>query len=199
MKRNFVFTLLAGSLALTMGACNNSSETTTAADTTGTNDTIVTTTNVTTSSDYSAMADTIEANSRSGYYLNPRTGKPLRLKVDRTSGTITDETSGEPVWHYVDNRNWWVYGDDDNNNSWDTLGQAKMEGSRLMYQDDNDKWVDYDARWKSEDERKTKDWKTKVGDTKLKVGKDGDIKVKDENGKVKYDASKDKMKTDTSK
>src|SRR5688500_14144665 len=106
MKKNKIFGLLAAAgIVLGFTACNNSS------DGTATNDTVNTTLDptagtATTTTDYAAFADSIERNSQSGYYLNPKTGKKMNLKVDRTSGTITDASSGEPVWRYVDNRNW---------------------------------------------------------------------------------------------
>ncbi|MDB5197189.1 MAG: hypothetical protein JWP88_1560, partial [Flaviaesturariibacter sp.] len=129
--------------------------------------------------------------------------------------------AGEPVWRYVDKRNWWVYGYD--NNNWNQMGTAKMEKDRLMYQgEDGSSWVDYDARWKADDERmmnsmsdsgsmnsgstntdgsnglKVDDNGNKVKDDNLKVktSKDGDVKIKDKQTgeKVKYDSEKDKVK-----
>lgn len=200
MKKNKVFSLLVAGIALGFVACNDSADNNaslndSAGTTTATNESA----SASSASDYSAFADSIERNSQSGVYLNAKTGKPQKLKVNRNSGEITDETTGEPVWHYVDNRNWWVYGIDDNDWYWDTMGQARMDKNQLMYRDDNGKWVSYDVRWKSADENITKGWKEKSGNTKIKVGKDGDVKIKDESGKVKYDADDNKIKTDTNK
>ena len=175
-------------------SCNNS------ADTTATNedssDRIENT--ATTTGDYAAKADEIENNSTQGYYINPRTGKAYgKLSVDRSSGEITDENN-ERVWRYVDTRNWWVYGVDDDWN-WTRIGEAKMDNGNLMYKDDNDSWVTYDQRWKTKDDSINESWKTKSGDTKIKFDKDGDVKFKDESGKVKYDADDEKIKTDSSR
>ncbi|HUC80535.1 MAG TPA: hypothetical protein VMR70_06440 [Flavisolibacter sp.] len=173
---------------LGLAACSNdgtssntndsASSTTTAAD--------AGTTTATSEGSYAAMADSIERNSEQGYYLNPQTGKPYgKLRVDRTSGRITTE-AGEPVWRYVDNRSWWVYGDDnmgDTMTNWNQLGEAKMENEKLMYKGDGDKWVDYDTKWKKDDD----EWKMKSGDTKIKVEKDGDVKIKDGDKKIKID------------
>lgn len=202
MKQNKIFNLLAATCIVAgFTACNNSSDGTASNDTSNTTlDTSGTAGVVTDNStvDYAAFADSVERNSQSGYYLNPKTGKKLNLKVDRNSGAITDASSGEPVWRYVDNRNWWVYGLDDDY-TWNTMGEAQMKSDRLTYRSDDDKWVDYDARWKSQDENLSKSWKSKSGDVKIKFGKDGDIKIKDKDGKTKYDADDNKVKTDTTK
>jgi len=165
----------------------NDSASTATNTTTGTE----TTTSTTTSEGaYAAMADSVERNSQQGYYLNPRTGKAYNnLKVDRSTGRITSE-AGEPVWRYVDRRNWWVYGGD----NWGQVGEAKMQGEKLMYKGDNDQWVDYDARWKKDDGDMEKKWKSENGDAKMKVEKDGDIKIKDGDTKIKHDADEGETK-----
>ena len=154
MKKNKIFGLLAAAaIVLGFTACNNSSDGTATNDTSNTTvDTSSTAGTASTTTDYAAFADSVERNSQSGYYLNPRTGKKLNLKVDRTSGAISDAESGEPVWRYVDNRNWWVYGLDDDY-TWDAMGEAQMKADRLTYRSEDDKWVDYDVRWKSQDEK----------------------------------------------
>jgi hypothetical protein len=217
MKFKF-FSLLA--LVVGFTACNNDSNTTASTtDSSSMTATDGTATTATSTVDYAAMADSVERNSQQGYYLNPRTGKAYsNLKVDRSTGRVSTE-AGEPVWRYVDKRNWWVYGYD--NNNWNQMGTAKMEGDRLMYQgDDGSSWMDYDARWKADDDRmmntmndtsnmnsdgtsngvKVKDDGNKVkdGDLKIKTDKDGDIKIKDKKTgeKVKYDADDKKIKTD---
>ncbi|HEY0057611.1 MAG TPA: hypothetical protein VGB56_00665, partial [Flavisolibacter sp.] len=129
-----------------------------------------------------------------GRYLDARTGKPIKIKVDPETGRRTDAATGEPVWRYIDNKTWWVYGGDE----WDTVGEAKMEGGKVMYKGDNDTWDTYEKRW-PEDEKAQKEWKEKIGDTKIKVSKDGDVKIKNEDGKVKYDADDQKIKVDSTK
>jgi hypothetical protein len=148
--------------------------------------------------DYAAYANDIEKNSSEGYYINPRNGRPYgKLTVNRNTGEITDE-SNEPVWRYVDSRNWWVYGVD-NDWNWTKLGEAKVDNGRLLYKDDNGNWITYDKRWSTNDETITKTWKAKSGDAKIKFDRDGDIKYKDDSARVKYDADDDKIKTDSSK
>jgi hypothetical protein len=196
MKQREMFTLMMALGLAAFTSCNNS------ADTTASNDDsteVNSTANTSTSSgDYSAYADKIEQNSTQGYYLDPRTGKPYsKLTVDRSTGAITDENN-EPVWRYVDSRDWWVYGVDDNWN-WRKIGEAKMNNDQLQYKDDNGNWVSYDQRWKVKDDNNSKEWKMKSGDTKIKFDEDGDIKVKTDSGTTKYDASDDEIKKDDQK
>jgi hypothetical protein len=197
MKKYSIFNLVAALGLMAFVSCNDSSKTA------NTNDTSNTTTDntantATSTSDNTAYADEIEKNSSQGRYVNPRTGKAYsKLTVNRTTGEITDENN-EPVWRYVDTQNWWVYGVDDADWTWEQMGEAKMDKDMLMYKDENGNWVSYDKRWKTSDENIGKSWKSKSGDTKIKFGKDGDIKVKDESGKTKYDADDKKVKTDSS-
>ena len=192
---------MAAALSLGIIACNDDADSTTTIDSTTTMETNTSTSDANTptintnTSDYASLADTFRINSDAGNYLDARTGKSIRITVDPQTGTRYNVETEEPVWRYVDKRTWWVYGGDD----WDTMGEAKMDGNKIMYKGDGDKWMTYDDRWKMEDEKMMKDWKTKHGDTKIKISKDGDIKVKDESGKVKYDADDKKMKVDTSK
>ncbi len=194
MKQSKIFTLL-----LTMGvtafiSCNNSADTTATSEDSANN----TTGTSTTTGDYAAKADEIEKNSSQGYYVNPRSGKAYgKLSVNRSTGEITDENN-EPVWRYVDTRNWWVYGVDDDWN-WTRIGEAKMDNGQLMYKDDSGNWVGYEKRWKVKDDSINEGWKAKSGDTKIKFDDDGDIKIKDDSSKVKYDADDNHIKTDSSK
>lgn len=203
MKKNKLVSFLAAGVAFVFVACNDSSNNTASTDSIDSANTASNAANTTematnSSNDYTAFGDSVEKNSQSGYYVNARTGKPQRLKVDRTTGSVTDEQSGEPVWRYVDNRNWWVYGMDDSDWNWNKMGEAKMNNNKLMYKGEKDEWMDYDAQWKASDEKLQKGWKTRIGDTKIKVSKDGDIKVKDKTGTVKYDADDKKIKSDSS-
>jgi hypothetical protein len=189
MKKKFLSFCAAAALAISFTACSNtstssenadtSSTTTTSTETAGT--TPVTTT--TSENRYAAMADSVERNSQQGYYLNPKSGKPYKsLKVDRTTGAVTDD-AGEPVWRYVDNRNWWVYGGD----NWEHMGDAKMEGEKLTYKSDGDKWVDYDTRWKNDDMDMDRKWKESNNGMKVKTEADGDVKMKDGDTKIKME------------
>ena len=190
---------LLGLAALTVGfmACNNDAETTSTTDTT-TVDTTATT--ATSNVDYAALADSFRTNSEAGNYLDARTGKPVRIRYDVEKHQAVNETTGEPVWRYVDKRNWWVYGYD--NDRWDTVGTAKMQGNNIMYHADDDTWVTYDVMWKDDTsassgtDSKTSDDGNKVkdGDTKVKVSDDGNkVKVKsgDDKAKVKDGKVKD--------
>jgi hypothetical protein len=194
MKQRF-FGLCATAVVIGLAACSNEGTTSSTNDSTTTANTAATTpaTTATSEGSYAALADSVERNSQQGYYLNPKTGKAYTgLKVDRTTGRITDE-AGQPVYRYVDRRNWWVYGDNDYSDSmynWNQVGEAKMEGEKLTYKGDSDKWVDYDAKWKKDDD----EWKLKQGDTKIKVESDGDVKIKEGDKKTKIDEDGVKQK-----
>ena len=202
MKKTNFFSFLALALSLGVVACNDDADSTSTTDTstttmetnTATTDPNTTSTMNTNTSDYAALADTFRMNSEAGNYLDPRTGRSIKIGVDPQTGTRYNLATEEPVWRYVDKRTWWVYGGD----NWDTMGEARMEDNKIMYKGDGDKWMTYDDRWKMEDEKMMTDWKTKNGGTKIKISKDGDIKVKNESGKVKYDGDDNKMKKDSS-
>lgn len=212
MKKTF-FSLFAASLVVGLAACNNSDESSTNPDSlsTGTStDSSVSSASMSTQN-YAALADTFTRNSAAGVYLDPRTGKSINIKVDPQTGKRTNATTGEPVWRYVDNRTWWVYGGD----NWDTVGTAKMQNNKLMYRGDNDKWETYDQRWKSYDDSMMNNWKmqnnsgsmmdsgsnmssdssmsSNNNDPKVKVGKH-EVKIKDDDGKVKAEKSGTKVK-----
>lgn len=195
MKKQVLSFLAVAALAFT--ACNNDADTTATTDTTTTStstttgtETATSTTTQTSSTDYAAFADSVERNSQQGYYLNPRTGKPYKsLRVDRTTGRVTDD-AGEPVWRYVDNRNWWVYGDEgmDSSSNWSQVGEAKMEKDRLMYKGEGDKWEDYNTKWKvSDDGRKIKMKDADGNKIKIKQDEDGGTKIKVNDEKTKID------------
>ena len=209
MKKQFLSLAAIAALALGTVSCSNNANDTTTSDSTSTTDSSSTsmstgTTSLSTSTNsYAAMADSVEKNSAAGYYLNPKTGKPYgKLTVDRTTGYITTD-AGEPVWRYVDNRNWWVYGDNDMNDtiaSWDQVGEAEMKDNKLVYKGDGDKWVDYDAIYMKDDEAATKKWKESDHGNKVKmVTEDGDkVKVKtDEEGNTKLKVNGEKVKVDS--
>lgn len=197
-KVNFFSLFAAAALSIGFVACNNDGDSTAAADTTAT-DVNTTSTTVSTTNEYAAMADSARVNSEAGNYLDARTGKPIRINVDTQTGARTNAETGEPVWRYVDKRTWWVYGGTPDAPNWDKVGEARMEGSKIEFKD-NDKWVDYDRLYKELDIKNDEDWKMKMGDTKIKVDKDGDMKVKTPDGKYKVDADGNtKEKTDDKK
>jgi hypothetical protein len=194
MKQKF-FGFCAIAVAVSLAACSNDGTSANADDSTSTSTTNTTASTQTTTStsegNYAAMADSIERNSQQGYYLNPKTGKKYSsLKVDRSTGRITDE-SGEQVWRYVDSRNWWVYGDNDYNDdmyNWQQVGEAKQEGEKITYKGDDDKWVDYDTKWKVSDDGMKQKMKTADGDKlKIKTDEEGNTKIKVNDEKVKVD------------
>lgn len=183
-------------VTISLGACNDDADNTATNDSTSdTSNTTATTTNTTTT-DYAAMNEDYRSASAAGNFLDPRTGKSIRISVDPTTGARYNAETGEPVWRYVDRRTWWLYGGDD----WEKMNEVKMEGSTLRYKGDNDAWVTYEERWPN-DETEQKAWKEKVGNIKYKVDGDGDIKIKNkETGeKIKYDASDNKVKVDSSR
>src|SRR5688500_20401713 len=107
MKKTKISGLLAGVLAVGMVACNNEGEGSAANDTSATTTENTTATTTTTTSDYSALADSARINSEAGNYLDPKTGKAIRISVDPQTGARTNAETGEPVWRYVDRRTWW--------------------------------------------------------------------------------------------
>ncbi|RYZ61439.1 MAG: hypothetical protein EOO14_05040 [Chitinophagaceae bacterium] len=195
MKKQFLSVAIVAGLGLGIVACSNDSADTASNDTTSSATANVETTTTSTGA-YAAMADSVERNSGQGYYLNPKTGQPYaNLKVDRSSGRVSTE-AGEPVWRYVDNRNWWVYSWDPATSNWNQTGEARMENNSLQYRDESDKWVDYDTRWKKDDGLFEDEMKKETENAKVKVEEDGDTKVKYEDGtKVKTDEEGTKIKT----
>lgn len=174
-----IFSLVAMTITLGFVACNSEGDNTAYTDSTTTTTTDVNTN--TSSGSYAAQADSFRINSEAGNYLDARTGKPLKINVDATTGARVNAETNEPVKYYVDRRTWWVYGDD----SWDTIGTAQMQGNELRYRDSNDKWVTFEEKWKVDEG--DGEAKMKTDDSKIKVEKDGDAKTKTDDGKVKTD------------
>jgi hypothetical protein len=179
-----IFSLVAATITLGFTACNSDGDNTTSTDSTTSTTTDVNTN--TSTGNYAAQADSFKINSEAGNYLDAHTGKPIKIDVDVTTGERVNAETNEPVRYYVDRRTWWVYGDD----SWDTIGSARMEGNELRFRDDNDKWVTYDQKWKTDDDEA----KMKSDNSKSKVEKDGDSKIKGDDGKVKNDDDGTKVK-----
>lgn len=175
MKKQ-IFSLVAA-LSLGFAACNSDSSNTSATSDSTTTTTATTTTS--SSGDYAAMADEFQRNSDAGKYMDVRTGKPIKISVDRTSGKKLNTETNEPVTRYifVDDSDWWVY-------DWEgtRLGRAKLENDKVLFEDSNNKWVDYEVKWKNDDESKMK-----TDDIKIKTEKDGDTKIKTKDKKIKTD------------
>jgi hypothetical protein len=175
MKKQ-LFSLIAF-ISIGFVACNSDS------NTSATTDSTVTTTNATTntsSGDYAALADEFQRNSDAGKYMDARTGKPIKISVDKTTGKKTNAETNEPVTRYilVDNSDWWVY-------DWEgtRLGRAKYENDKVLYEGTNNDWVDYDVKWKDDSDES----KMKTDDMKVKTDKDGETKIKTDDKKVKVD------------
>ena len=184
-------------------ACNGNSKNETAVDSTVTTSTATTATTATNTANYAAMADTFRVNSEAGNYLDAKTGKPIRIKYDVATRRAVNEESSQPVWRYVDRRNWWVYGA--NNDNWQQVGEARMQGSSLQYKSSSDdNWIDYDARWRDEDMRMMHDsssgnmssGSTSTSSEGSEMDANGKVKVKDNGNKVKDDDVKVKISKD---
>ena len=184
MKRK-IFSLVAATITVGCVACNSEGNNTESTDSTTTTSDVTTNTST---GNYAAQADSFKINSEAGNYLDARTGKPIKINVDATTGARVNAETNEPVRYYVDKRTWWVYGDD----SWDTIGSAQMEGDELRFKNENDKWVTFDQKWKIDEG--DGEAKMKTDDSKTKVEKDGDAKTKTDDGKVKTDEEGVKVK-----
>jgi hypothetical protein len=193
MKLKFL-SLLAGTTLLFASCANNAEGDNKDADTSSVSNT-ENSGSTTTTNDYAARADEFDRNSEAGKYMDARTGKPVKLSVDRSTGRVTNRENSQEVtrYIYVDNNDWWVYDWEGNK-----LGKAKWEKDKVWF-DDNGNWVDYDAKWKDDatdtkvkvDEDETK---MKTDDTKIKVEKDGDYKIKTGDKKIKKDEDGTKVK-----
>ncbi|HYK57446.1 MAG TPA: hypothetical protein VEV15_13345 [Flavisolibacter sp.] len=171
MKKQ-MFSLVAA-LSLGFAACNSDSQTSATSDTT-------TTINTTTSGDYAGMADEFDRNSEAGKYMDVRTGKPIKISVDKTTGKKVNVETSEPVtrYIYVDDSDWWVYDWEGNR-----LGRAKLQDEKVLFEDSANNWVDYEVMWKNDNDES----KMKSDDIKIKTEKDGDTKIKTKDKKIKID------------
>lgn len=211
-----ILSLAAAALAVGMVACSGNGDNTNDNDSTATagasiDESVNTGTTAANSTvDYAAMADSFSVGNNEGRYLDPQTGKPIRINVDPQTGRRVNAATGEPVWRYVDRRTWWVYGGDE----WEPQGEARMQGNNLQYKGDNDAWITYDERWPN-DATEREGWEKKYADgskvevqdngntkyknedIKVKTEKDGDIKIKTEDGKkIKKDEDGVRVKDD---
>jgi|SRR5215204_120205 len=165
-------------ISLGLAACNN--DTKTAGEATDSTASTTETTTKTTSNDYAAMADEFQRNSDAGKYMDVKTGKPIKISVDKTTGKKINAETNEPVTRYVfvDNNDWWVYDD-----AGTRLSRAKLENDKMLFEGNNNDWVEYDVKWKNDEDES----KMKTDDIKVKTEKDGDTKVKTDDKKIKTD------------
>lgn len=172
-------------LSIVFAACNSDS-TTSSEHTDSTKTTTAVTTN-TSNSDYAAMADEFDRNSEAGKYKDVRTGQPIKISVDKNTGAKWNVETKEPVTRYilVDDTDWWVYDAEGSR-----LGRAKMENDKLLFEDSNNTWVDYEVKWKNDEDES----KMKSDDMKVKTEKDGDMKVKTDDKKIKVEDGEVKEK-----
>ena len=185
--KKLIFSLITF-LSLGFMACNSDSSTSTTTDSTTTTTSTTDATTTTSSSDYAAMADEFQRNSDAGKYMDVKSGKPIKISVDKTTGKKINVETNEPVtrYIYVDNNDWWVY-------DWEgsRLGRAKMDNNKVMFEDSvNKNWVDYDVKWKNDSDES----KMKTDDIKVKTEKDGDIKIKTGDKVIKKDEDGTKVK-----
>ncbi|RYD95739.1 MAG: hypothetical protein EOP50_07545 [Sphingobacteriales bacterium] len=179
--------------AAVLASCNGNGTNNGTADTTTTATTTTTTGTVNSDGNYAAMADSFRVNSEAGNILDARTGKAMRVRYDVTTHRAVNEETNQPVWRYVDRRNWWVYGSD--NDNWTRVGDARMEGSTLKYKSSSDdSWLNYDERWAQDDQRymSMDTGSTTTGTTSgtdmssdMSTDANGEVKVKDNGNKVK--------------
>lgn len=175
MKKKLFGFIAVACLGLT--ACNNDDNTT---STTGDSTTTTTTTtdagSMTSTTDYAAIADSFARNSEANRYMDARTGKPIKINVDRSTGAKVNASTNEPVtrYIYVDNNDWWAYDAEGTR-----LGRARYENNKVMYEGDNGQWIDYDVKWKDD--------KMKTDGMKVKTDEDGDMKIKTDDQKIKID------------
>lgn len=197
-----ILSLVAATLTVGFVACSGNGDNTDGNDSSATASTSVDesintgTTTTTSTVNYAAMADSFSTGNNEGRYLDPQTGKPIRISVDPQTGRRVNAETGEPVWRYVDRKTWWVYGGDE----WEPQGEARMDGTTLQYKGDNDAWVTYQERWPN-DETEKEGWKKKYADgSKVEVQENGNTKYKNENIKVKTEKDGDiKIKTEDGK
>jgi len=187
MKKTAIFSLLTGTVLFALVSCDNDATTSNNAD----SPTITTPTTEVSTTDWSAKADEMQTRSDAGKYMDVRTGKPVKLSMDRSTGKIMNSTNNEPVtrYVYVDNDDWWVM-------DWEgkQLGKAKWEKDKMWY-DDNGNWIEYDMKWKDEDDKMKMDEDTKMKDDDSKTKKDGDeSKTKTGDKKIKTDKDGTKIK-----
>lgn len=196
MKTTRILSLLAATFTVGFVACSGDSNNTNSGDTVATASTTTERSTVSSTVNYAAMSDSFTVGNKEGRYLDPKTGKKIKIKVDPQTGRRVNATTGEPVWRYVDNRTWWVYSGDE----WEPQGEARIEGNTLQYKGDNDVWVAYDERWPNDD-AEMKAWKSKYDDgTKVEVQENGNTKHKNEHMKVKTEKDGDiKIKTEDGK
>jgi hypothetical protein len=185
--KKLIFSLITF-LSLGFMACNSDSTTSETTDSTTTTTTTTDATTTTSSSDYTAMADEFQRNSEAGKYMDVKTGKPIKISVDKSTGKKTNVETNEPVtrYIYVDNNDWWVY-------DWEgtRLGRAKMDNNKVVFEDSaNKNWVDYDVKWKNDSDES----KMKTDDIKVKTEKDGDMKIKTGDKVIKKDEDGTKVK-----
>ena len=88
-----IFSLVAATITLGFAACNSDGDNTTSTDSTTTTDV---STNTSTGN-YAAQADSFKINSEAGNYLDARTGKPIKINVDATTGERVNAETNEPV------------------------------------------------------------------------------------------------------
>ncbi len=158
MKRVFCFATIVLINCLLITACNNSAENTAGKnDTTdNTNTTVDTVTNhvdttrtgddpflidtTATSDELRVLADSFRMNSRLRHYLDPKTARPINIRVDAVTG-VKRRQDGEYVGMYVDKRTGWAYNQDG-----EQIARTKMENGRLLFEKNN-QWVTFPQKF----------------------------------------------------
>jgi hypothetical protein len=157
--RIYLFTAMAIAGAV---ACNDSTDTTTTTDSTSSSMNATTTGGETGTSMQGSTTINIRPDAN---YVDLKTGKQVRLRIDSINNYIVNADNSEPIYYYID---------PSTNDTFDRIGQnvsgALIRGTDGSYTVDESR-------------------------LKVKVQDDGDMKVKDgEGNKVKVDPNDDKVK-----
>jgi hypothetical protein len=170
---------LAGLLALlSMTACNNGSSTTTTDSTT-----VSAETSQTGSSDVAASNNTQVHFDPSASYVDLKSGKSVKLRVDTVTHYIVDEVTNQPVMYYI------------NPATSDTFDQRGRLVSRALIRSANgDYTIDESRITVSSADNSTTDTANTTDDESATASGNSKTKIKEDKFKQKTDTSKVKVK-----
>jgi hypothetical protein len=184
-----------GLLVLSLAACNSGSSTTTTDSTT-----VAADTSQTTATDASASNNIPVHFDASASYVDLKTGKPVKLRVDTVTHYIVEEVTNQPVMYFINPAT---------NDTFDRSGRIvnralirssngdyTIDESRItVSSDDNSSTSATDADDTADTANTTADeTTTATGNSKTKI-KEDKFKQKTDNSKVKVKEDKVKVKT----